>query len=347
MLFLSGLLGLFVAGASAGLIAFSSAGDEETEPDTPEDEGMEEQGTDLLDPAPETFAQVSAGESRPEPVASPDSGEGDDILWDDEGVNEIAGGSGDDQIAGYAGNDTLSGEEGEDRLFGDAGDDDLSGGVGADTLEGGDGDDRLRGDGGDDALSGGFGADTLLGDAGEDTLLGGAGEDWLSGGSEDDTLSGADGNDTLLGDAGNDELNGDGGNDLLIGLSSAAETVDVDTLNGGAGSDTLLAGSGDRVEGGEDDDLFALGGWIDPAAPATIADYTQDEDRIAILYDPTSAPTPLISIEPSEVHEGAAWVLLDGVRLAEVLHAGDLRAEDVTLLTPADLPEPEVWQAVK
>ncbi|MBD3803827.1 MAG: calcium-binding protein [Thioclava sp.] len=347
MLFLSGLLGLFVAGASAGLIAFSTPDEDDAEPDEPHDEGLEAEGPDLLDVASESYAVVSAGEMRADPVASPKASDGDDILWGDDAANEIAGGTGEDQIAGYAGDDTIWGEGGDDRLFGDSGADDLSGGAGADTLEGGDGDDRLRGDEGDDVLSGGFGADTLSGDAGADRLLGGAGADWLSGGTGDDTLCGADGDDTLLGGAGDDELNGDAGDDLLIGSSADRAVMDADTLNGGAGADTLLAGPGDWAEGGEEADLFALSDQIDPAAPATIADYTPGEDRIAVLYDPAGAPEPTISIEPSEAHDGAAFVLLDGVRLAEVLNAGDLRAEDVTLMVPSDLPGATLPEAAK
>ena len=148
----------------------------------------------------------------------------------------------------------------------------------------------------------------------------------------------AEGADVLSGDAGRDELNGDAGNDVLFGVTPEtrdAGAADADTLNGGAGEDVLLGGSGDWLHGGEGGDSFALGDWIDPNAPATIADYTVGQDRLAVIYDPQGTATPQISIEPSEAHPGAAWILLDGIRLAEVLDAAGLNAQDVALLTPA------------
>lgn len=89
---------------------------------------------------------------------------------------------------------------------------------------------------------------------------------------------------------------------------------------------------GQDQTGGE---LFALGDWIDPRDPATIADYDAWEDQIVVVYDPDAGVAPRLSIEPSETH-GAAWVVLNGTRLAEVLGAGSLAAQDVLLLTPAE-----------
>lgn len=344
MLFLSGLLGLLVAGTSAGFMMFSP---EDEGDDLPEEmQGEEEQELVPLpeewatqtDTAETTMAEVSAGEEVPDPVESPKASDGDDILWGSEADDAIAGGAGDDQIGGYGGDDTLWGEEGEDWLVGDDGADQLSGGAGSDTLEGDAGNDLLDGGTEADQLSGGFGDDTLEGGDGNDTLLGGADNDLLRGGGDDDTLAGSYGDDTLIGDAGQDELNGDGGNDLLIGVTPetlADGLADADTLNGGAGDDTLIVGAGDWAEGNEDADQFVLGDWNDPAAPATIADYTASEDQIAVVYDPASGADPVITVEPSEAHAGAAWVLVNGMRLAEVLDAGDLRAEDVSLV-PSD-----------
>ena len=93
-----------------------------------------------------------------------------------------------------------------------------------------------------------------------------------------------------------------------------------------------MIGSGDWAHGGEDGDLFALGDWIDPDTPATIADFTAQEDQITVVFDPQVTPDPLLSIEPSEDHEAANWILLDGVRLAEVLDTPGLIARDVMLM---------------
>jgi len=91
-------------------------------------------------------------------------------------------------------------------------------------------------------------------------------------------------------------------------------------------------------DGGQDEtggELFALGEWIDPQDPATISDYDAWEDQIVVVYDPDAGVAPRLSIEPSET-AGAAWVVLNGTRLAEVLQAGNLAARDVLLLTPAE-----------
>jgi hypothetical protein len=110
----------------------------------------------------------------------------------------------------------------------------------------------------------------------------------------------------------------------------------MDFLNGGEGADTLMIGTGDWASGGEGGDLFALGEWIDPADPATIEDFDLQSDQIAVVYDPDAATAPQLSIEPSDGTAGAAWVVLNGVRLAEVMDAGDLTVDDIVLVTPAE-----------
>jgi Ca2+-binding RTX toxin-like protein len=94
------------------------------------------------------------------------------------GLEDIAGGDGDDLLLGDAADNSLEGDAGDDRLGGRGGDDYLLGDVepntneysvgytegtdGADTLHGGDGDDRLDAGGeSGDALDGGPGNDTL------------------------------------------------------------------------------------------------------------------------------------------------------------------------------------------
>ncbi|MBN2740762.1 MAG: calcium-binding protein, partial [Rhodobacteraceae bacterium] len=136
---------------------------------------------------------------------------------------------------------------------------------------------------------------------------------------------------------GHDEMSGGAGDDVILGLDPDADSDDgddADLLNGGTGADTLLMGSGDWANGGEDGDLFTLGEWIDPATPATIADYIPSEDQIAIVYDPQTTPDPVLTVEPSHTHEDASWVLLNGVRLTEVLNAPDLSTKNMLLVTP-------------
>ncbi len=98
--------------------------------------------------------------------------------------------------------DILFGGAGNDTLYGYGGDDDLHGGNDNDILFGGDDDDNLEGDAGNDYLNGGDGDDDLFGGTGDDILDGGAGVDALNGNLGNDVLNGGDGNDNLYGDNG-------------------------------------------------------------------------------------------------------------------------------------------------
>jgi hypothetical protein len=109
----------------------------------------------------------------------------------------------------------------------------------------------------------------------------------------------------------------------------------MDFLNGGVGADTLMIGAGDWASGGEDGDLFALGEWNDPENPATITDYDSSADQIVVVYDPDNGVDPEVTLEPATT-EGNVWITLNGVHLAEVVDAGDLRPEDVLLITPEE-----------
>lgn len=115
-----------------------------------------------------------------------DRGDGNDLIFDSSGDDQIFGGNGSDLLLAWDGadyldggedNDVLIGEDGDDTLFGGAGNDMLYGGVGNDTLGGGTGHDALFGGEGADWLSGGAGNDLLQGDQGDDDLFGGEGND--------------------------------------------------------------------------------------------------------------------------------------------------------------------------
>ncbi|WP_223631894.1 calcium-binding protein [Rhodobacter sp. TJ_12] len=273
----------------------------------------------------------------PETAATDES----DILWGDLLPDRIDGLAGDDQINGYAGDDTLFGGVGDDTLVGADGADHLLGGEGDDSLIGEDGADTLTGDDGADTLVGGFGADSLLGGVGDDSLLGGADADRLEGGAGNDSLSGNDGADTLTGGLGMDELFGGTGDDVLIGVvadetTGSPDADGLDFLNGGEGADTLIVGAGDWASGGEEGDVFALGDWIAPEEPATIADYDATQDQIVVVYEPGSDVMPKLTLEPAET-DGNLWICLDGMRLAEVVDAGTLQLSDLRLVTPAEI----------
>lgn len=345
MLMLTGILGLLAAGVASSLLIEDDPGaDPEAEPgqgnESPED-AAPDGAPSLLDLVGGP-ADVSLGVPTPSIGASPDASDQGDILWGDASGDLIDGGAGNDQINGYEGDDTLVGGAGEDTLTGDKGADSLIGGSAEDRLEGEDGADVLLGDEGQDTLWGGFGNDTLLGGADEDSLVGGADDDMLDGGAGADTLEGNDGDDLLVGGAGADELFGGTGNDTLFGLdpSGQDDAPETDLLNGNAGDDLLVLGGGDYGHGGDGADEFAVGDWIDPANPATIIDYTGGEDQLTVIYDAEGGDAPELTIEPSEGIPDAAWIVLNGVRIAEVWDAGGLTAADVKLISAADFAQP-------
>ncbi|PCD76341.1 calcium-binding protein [Pseudothioclava arenosa] len=344
MLMLTGILGLLAAGVASSFLIDDAS-------DTDFEEGPDQSGDDMETPAPEGAAslldlvtdpaEVSLGVPTPSIGPSPEASEQDDILWGDAAGDLIEGGAGNDQINGYEGDDTLVGGAGEDTLTGDTGADILIGGLAEDRLEGEDGADVLLGDEGQDTLIGGFGNDTLLGGADEDSLIGGADDDALDGGAGADTLEGNDGDDLLIGGAGKDELIGGTGNDTLFGVdpSGQVDESEMDLLNGNDGDDLLVLGAGDYAHGGEGADDFAVGDWIDSGNPATIIDYTAGEDHLTVIYDAEGDAAPELTIEPSEDTPDAAWIVLNGARIAEVWGAGELTAADVQLISAADFAQ--------
>lgn len=88
--------------------------------------------------------------------------DGSDLLYGDQYIDIIYGGTGADNIEGYGGNDMLYGDADFDQLLGGDGNDKIYGGSGDDYLEGGNGNDIFYGDDGVDTLYGGDGADTFM-----------------------------------------------------------------------------------------------------------------------------------------------------------------------------------------
>jgi Ca2+-binding RTX toxin-like protein len=163
-----------------------------------------------------------------------EAGEADTLT----GIEEIAGGAGDDRLAG----------NGQDNF--------IVGGAGDDTINGLGGFDILRDGLGDDTLNGGVRGDLMGGGQGDDTVNGGVGEDSMRGGTGADTLNGGAGSDDLGGDVGSDIVDGGRGDDFFVGGGPGADTVragpGLDQIDGGPGPDTLFARDGrrDRVRGG-------------------------------------------------------------------------------------------------
>lgn len=186
-------------------------------------------------------------------------------------------------------------------------------------------------------LSGSPADDTLTGDKGDDSLYGYGGDDLLSGRFGDDYLDGGVGNDDLLGLAGNDTLNGKVGDDVLDGgkgNDSLSGSAGDDTLIGGTGRDTLVGGDGaDVMTGGIHADRFRLG--LDATGGAgidVVTDFSvSDHDRIIL---DGFAIANFAALQALFVNQGADTlidlsavggrdVLIEGVTLAELSHAGN------------------------
>jgi len=220
----------------------------------------------------------------------------------------VSGGFGDDDGGVASAVEVNEGTEDDDTMFG-RGDTDL-----------------IDGRGGDDDITGLGDDDILLGGDGDDILKGREGDDFLVGGDGDDTLRGGDGDDTLLASDGADNLVGGGGNDLLIGaetLNRVPTASDIlallngqpvadftyeppedqepgSYLNGKGGDDYLLIGEGDTAEGGQGNDTFELGEWINDADRApVIEDYTPADDVIVVRYA-AGNPPPTITVDTSD-----------------------------------------------
>lgn len=216
-----------------------------------------------------------------------------------------------DLVYGNDGNDNLQGKAGDDFLYGGGDNDSLLGGVGADRLHGDAGADSLGGEEGDDVLIGGAGADALFGHDGLDTASyatatagvrinrmtgvhtgdaagdqffsieafsltaqadnfvgreyaervdGLGGNDVLNGGAGADVLNGGDGDDRVNGGDDDDRLTGGAGDDLMDG------GLGTDNLTGGAGADFLHGRNGDdTLDGGAGADTLVGGDGIDVA----------------------------------------------------------------------------------
>ena len=214
------------------------------------------------------------------------------------GIENIAGGSGNDTLTGNSDDNVLSGGAGADTLDGGGGKDtadysastgavaialDTSGEatvaddgfgfsdrlIGFENLRGGLGDDSLTGNGSANLLDGGAGDDRLVAGRGaNDTLIGGAGTDTAD-------YREATGNLTIGLDATGsttEASDGHGGTDQLSGIEHILAGAGDDTLSsrdraanlieGGAGDDVITGGTGaDTLSGGEGNDRIAVDFW--------------------------------------------------------------------------------------
>ncbi|MEJ5989219.1 peroxidase family protein [Ramlibacter sp. PS3R-8] len=168
------------------------------------------------------------------------------------GIENAAGGSGNDTLAGAAGVNTLTGRDGSDIYVVDNADVvvELAGGGAADEVRTASGSYTLS-DNVENLTYTGTADFAGTGNAENNVITGGTAANVLSGLGGNDTLLGRGGTDALFGGAGNDTLHGNGGNDNLDGGS------DADSLAGGIGNDTLEGGDGnDVINGGDGADII-------------------------------------------------------------------------------------------
>ncbi|MBU1278123.1 MAG: hypothetical protein KJ875_05580 [Alphaproteobacteria bacterium] len=190
------------------------------------------------------------------------SGDGNDIVYGDDGDNHLYTRLGHDYVEAGGGDDIVIASHGNDTVYG---------GAGNDIINGGNGKDRLVGDSGNDRL---------VGEDGDDTLLNLEGVGWLIAGDGDDFLLDGSGNGVLAGNAGHDRMNGGGGNDRMLGDAGD------DIMSGGNGIDRMTGGSGnDNLTGGNGADIFV---FRDGSEMDTITDFEIGIDRLfidAVLTD--------------------------------------------------------------
>jgi Ca2+-binding RTX toxin-like protein len=330
MLMLAGLLVVLAAGAAA-FVGFEAEPVEEE--DLPADAGGMDRPNDGEAAVPDLLQE--AAEAVGGPTHDPSEGK---IISGEDLPEAIDGTPGQDQVNGYDGADTVRGGEGDDLIHGSGGQDDLAGDAGDDTLHGGDGQDSLRGGDGADRLFGHDGQDTLHGGAGHDSLVGSAGNDLLFGDDGNDALHGDIGNDTLQGGQGQDTLFGGWGDDVITGIVDDPDTPgpdDIDGrdyLNGGGGNDLLIAGRGDVVTTGSGNDTIVFGDWLTAEDQAVVLDFSDAEDRLAVLYDDTDGQSPVVTFESDEDRDDYRHLVVNGVRIAVLVNAGDLTPADVMLV---------------
>jgi len=168
-----------------------------------------------------------------------------------------------------------------------------------------------------------------LGPVSNDAITGSDGSDTITGGLGNDAIFGNDGNDSLTGGAGHDLILGGAGNDRIDGIVDEAAGGSADDLSGDEGDDTIIAGVGDTVFAGSGADLIIAAPLLQQAGTAAhILDFDPQEDRIELLYDPTTNPDP--SLELREI-DGRTDVYLDGVLALSLSQITGLNPDNIHL----------------
>lgn len=177
------------------------------------------------------------------------------LFSDDNAIDTIDGGDGDDWVYGYGGNDVLVGGSGNDFLFGGLGDDTIDGGNGGDTIIGGAGADDINAGGNNDNIllaNGDFAAgESINGGANNDALI-------LTNATTVDFSTGTlNGLETLTGSFGVDTITLS--STQWAGFTTIDTGADTDTVNVLASGDISASGT-PTVSNSEHGYLIGTGG---------------------------------------------------------------------------------------
>ncbi|MEC9345728.1 MAG: tandem-95 repeat protein [Pseudomonadota bacterium] len=194
--------------------------------------------------------------------------------FDDGGLFNFTGTSGNDTLNGTAGNDSIAALQGDDVVLAGDGDDRILAASGADTVAGG---------AGNDLIFGGAGSDTLSGNEGADLIDGGDGSDFVDFGSE----FGASG--VVVDLSAGTATDTDGNADTLVGIENVLGSFNDDTLTGDAGDNSLAGGSGnDSLSGGDGNDTLRGDGGddtLDGGTGTNTVDYSREFGEIGVNVD--------------------------------------------------------------
>ena len=293
---------------------------------------------------------------------------------------EVAEAFGDDKVHGDAGQDVLYGQDGDDQISGGADDDDLYGELGADVLLGEDGDDAILGDRGGvqnryengsrsvvsplkqppattytsrrpgtvsreaDLLHDVNGTDFVGGASsaampldgmafgGADLIRGGLGNDSIHAGAGDDLANGDTGGDALFGGRGKDIMWGGLGRPCAAGVAACLADAGVngehvDHLFGGKDEDVLdwrprgVYGTGPDFQGRT---------CSTTSSPATRKDGTTDPCSWFVATDRTDDDGTDVKAAGNQHHQGVDWIyggwdrdVMQGDQSANGPNAGD------------------------
>ena len=86
-------------------------------------------------------------------------------------------------------------------------------------------------------------------------------------------------------------------------------------LSGGAGDDTIYIGNNDVARGGDGDDEFIVGDWMEDGALSEITDFDSTEYIIVVAL---STETAGVEVTTSATDEGIGQIFIDGVLVSSV-----------------------------